>query len=324
MSTVSAPEPATSVPETELVELTHAVRRRLLERGEFLPPDWVEEAAHDLRTGATPGWVIRGPAPALGFLSHRPHRAYGHVHAEPGADAPGRAGRLMEALVAGLPPTAERLDVGLTGLAGPDEETLRGRLGARAGWSVIVRWAMDRPLTGPLPEPLEFGAGIERRPIRTIETTALGALDWVGFLGTPDEGLVAETPEEDARLLGEIRDGRLGRFLDEASAALVAPEGHLVGLLLIAEQSPRRAVILDIVVHPTARRHGLGRALVRFGVRAAAALGYGELRLWVTEANVPARALYVEAGFERKDQAMIYRFTRPGVSNGPPQPQRER
>ncbi|MCI4340202.1 MAG: GNAT family N-acetyltransferase, partial [Thermoplasmata archaeon] len=58
-----------------------------------------------------------------------------------------------------------------------------------------------------------------------------------------------------------------------------------------------------------------------FGLRAARALGYAEVRLWVTEANTPARTLYERHGFRTAQHALIYRFSRP-APGGAPQPQR--
>ena len=160
-------------------------------------------------------------------------------------------------------------------------------------------------------------------PVREIPIDALAALDWAGFHGTPDESLIAETVEEDQEVLGDILGGRLGRFLDEASTALVSPEGHLAGAILTAEQSPRRIVLLDVIVHPGWRRRGLGVFLLRFALRAAAALGYAECRLWVTETNEPARRLYEREGFVPADRAIVYRFSRP-IVGAPAQPHRDR
>lgn len=323
MSDEEGPLPASLVPETELVELTYGLRAALLRRGEYLPSPWVEEAAHDLRVGALLGWVVRGPAPALGFLSVRARRAYGHIHAVQDGGAPARAARLLERLAAELPVSVSRFDVGLTGLDDAGERAVGGSLTGHPGWRTVERWAMDRDLRSALPPDLPLPKGTRRIPPREIDPSALGELDWVAFQGTPDEGFVADSVAEDAKLLAEIQEGRLGRYLPEASAAAVAPEGELVGVVLSAEQSLTRAVMLDLVVHPTHRREGLGRALATFAIRACAALGYAQLRLWVTTANVPAATLYESLGFRRVERARIYRLERAPVPS-PAQSQRDR
>lgn len=302
--------PAALVPEVRLVELTHAVRRELLLRGEFLPPTWVEESAHDLRTGALLGWVTGEGHSALGFVSRRDHRAYAHVHVDESPLAAGRAERLLQRMVGELAPPIRRVDAGVTGLRLEEESGLHDALVRSPGWTALERWAMERPLSLGVPAEPVFPSGGTREAVRSIRLEALGQLDWVSFQGTPDAGLVAETPVEDERLLREILDGQLGRFLDEASAAIVTDQGHLIGLELAAEQSPQRAILLDLVVHPSHRRSGLGKALVDFMLRASAALGYSDVRLWVTQANLQARRLYERVGFRPVLQTWVYRFDR--------------
>jgi ribosomal protein S18 acetylase RimI-like enzyme len=315
--------PATSVPSDELAELTHALRAELLRRGEFLPSPWVEEAAGDLRAGRLAGWVLGGRPPnALAFYTPRGRRAYAHAHLVPADDAVGRAAQLLHRLVAELPPGIQRADIGLTGLSEPEEAELAGRVRTWPGFSILGRRAMDfdlakLPAGGLPPAP----TGIQRLRIRDVPLDAIASLDWIGFQGTPDESLVAETVEDDRTIVSEIVEGRLGLFLDDASTALVNTSGHLVGVLLTAEQSPRRCVFHDLVVHPAHRRKGLGHYLVEFGFRAARALGYSEVRLWVTETNTPARSLYERHGFVPAIGTLIYRFSR-DAAGAAPQPQR--
>jgi ribosomal protein S18 acetylase RimI-like enzyme len=105
----------------------------------------------------------------------------------------------------------------------------------------------------------------------------------------------------------------MGRFLDEASTALIEPEPpRLVGAVLTAERTPRRAIYLDFMVDPERQGHGVGRYLLRWGFRALRALGYDRVGLWVTVTNSAARHLYEELGFRRTATALIYRWERPG------------
>jgi ribosomal protein S18 acetylase RimI-like enzyme len=151
----------------------------------------------------------------------------------------------------------------------------------------------------------------------------LTALDVRAFLGSPDESLVAESFEEDRRVLSEILEGLLGRFLAEASRALVTENGELVAALLTGEQTSRSGVYLDLIVDPAYRKRGLATYLARWGFRALLALGYESVRLWVTESNLPARHLYEALGFLKIDQALIFRWDRPGPPNLSPSVDRE-
>jgi len=315
--------PATSLPTTELVELTHGLRSELLRRGEFLPSAWVEEAATDLHRGDLVGWCTRDGGPALGFFSRRARRAYAHVHVAPGTDGVGRAERLVRTIVASLPPDIERADTGVTGLTEAEEGGLALRLSRSPEFSILERVAMNRGLTDPLPEPPGLPEDLQRDRVRNVALDALARLDWGGYRGSPDESLVADSVEQDRREIEEILGGRLGRFLDEASAVLIDAADRPVGMLLAAEQSPQRAIVLNVVVDPARRGLDLGRFLLRRALRAAAALGYREVRLWVTVTNVPARSLYESEGFARGVRALIYRFERAGAASGP-QPQTSR
>jgi ribosomal-protein-alanine N-acetyltransferase len=74
---------------------------------------------------------------------------------------------------------------------------------------------------------------------------------------------------------------------------LIDPEGGMVLARVVADE----AEILTIAVLPAARRHGLGRALLRTAMDRAAERGAREMFLEVAIANGAARALYAALGF---------------------------
>jgi len=89
----------------------------------------------------------------------------------------------------------------------------------------------------------------------------------------------------------------------ETIATLLGLEG-VFGLqgdqgFILARRILDEAEILTLAVHPSARRQGLGAALVGTAALAAAAAGAKVMFLEVGEANAPAMALYAAAGFER-------------------------
>jgi ribosomal protein S18 acetylase RimI-like enzyme len=310
------PVPATQVPADRLLELTHALRTALALRGEYLPPDWVEGAATDLRADRLTGWVLPGSPGGLAVLSVHGPRAVGHLHVEEGADPIPRGIALLTALRAHVPREAAQTVVGVTGLRDPEERAVEAAFAVDPGFSVLRRFRLVRATSdsGTVPDS-PFPPGARRLPVRDLPLPLLAQLDWAAFQGTSDEAFVAEDVAADQRLLDDILQGRLGRFLDEASAALVDDHDQLNGAILTAEESPRCAVFLDLVVHPAFRRQGVARSMLRWGTRAAAALGYSTVSLWVTETNRPARSLYEQFGFGPDIHTAIYRWSVPGPAS---------
>lgn len=312
----------------ELLELTAGLRRALVQRGEHLPPHWPEEAAEDLKAGRLEGFVLGPPLDprALAFLSLRPRRGFGQVHVASPDDRIPLAWLALSMLPTSAPVTVERIDSGVTGLTAAEERELGETLALRPGFEIVERFGLARPLglDNP-PEVPPLPAGYQFRSVRSFPLETVNALDWEAFRGGPDAAFIADSLESNRRLIEGIIGGQLGRFIDEASVAIADPSGRLVGFLLTVEESPRVGIFVDLAVDPAFRRHGLGRVLVQRGLRALLALGQASARLWVTESNRSARALYESVGFRREESANIYRWRRLG-SVGPdgPSPHVER
>ena len=316
----AAPRPAAGAPRVDLEELLQAVRKELARRDEDPTGAWVEDSAVELASGAKTGVYLPGPQGGLAFFARRGPAAFGHLHTEAGLAV---AQRLAAALVAGLPLEVRSLDLGFSGLPVEEERQLVRELATAPGSAVIDRQAMDRPLTaadGRL--SLDPPPGADRVPIAAVTVDALADLDRLAFRGTVDELLLGSEPDASRRSLEALLEGRLGRFLGEASTALVEPEPtRLVGAVVSAERSARRAIVLALMVDPERRRRGLGRFLLGWTLRALWALGYESARLWVSVRNEPAVELYRRFGFRVALGATIYRWDRP-VSAGQPQSER--
>jgi GNAT superfamily N-acetyltransferase len=321
---VDEPLPAKRASLDDLVEIVHQVRKALLARDESPAGDWVERTAEGLHSGATPGWYYPAAQGAgVSFYSTSGAEAYGHVHV---VDAPGaveRGERLTNALIDHLPKGVLSANLGFTGLSPAPEQELLGRLAQRPGSTVIERMAMERSLgaddgrsPGPVPQ------GLLLVPIRAVTIDALADLDFRSVAGSLDALLIGQRIEEYRRVTAALLDGSLGRFLDEASTALLLPEPpRLVGAILSAERSPRKAIFVNFMVDPEFRRKGYGSYLFRWGLRALWALGYQRVHLWVTAANEPARRLYHEFHLEPTVRSTIYRLVRTADA---PQPHSDR
>ena len=64
------------------------------------------------------------------------------------------------------------------------------------------------------------------------------------------------------------------------------------------DSSPSTGELSGLHVHPSQWSHGFGRNLLERALLEAIVLDFGPLRLWVLEANVRARRLYVSTGWE--------------------------
>jgi ribosomal protein S18 acetylase RimI-like enzyme len=321
---VSAPDgpcPTSGAPRTLLEELLQEVRRELARRDEDPTGAWVEESAADLARGTRPGWFLpRSAGGGLVFYARSGGAAYAHLHTEGGTQA---ARRLAQALLSGLPADIASLDLGFTGLSPEAEQALVAHLAEAPGSTVIERQAMERPLTpadGRL--PAEPPPGLERVPVRAVTLEALAELDRQAFQGSVDELLVGAEPEANRRAMEALLQGRVGRFLDEASCAILASDPtRLLGAVLSAERSSRRAIVGALMVSPSERRRGLGRYLFGWTLRALWALGYESARLWVSVDNSAAVGLYRAFGLRESLFATIYRWDRPSPT---PQPHEAR
>ncbi|MFY9717205.1 MAG: GNAT family N-acetyltransferase [Thermoplasmata archaeon] len=309
---MEAPRSTKGAPRIELEEILQGLRRELLAREESPTGEWVEETARELAFGTKAGWYLP-EGEGLAFFARRAHEAYGHVHVGPGASRTQAASLLAVALLDALPREADSANLGFTGLTPPEEQECATRLAVRPGSTVIARLLVERTLTvedggtaPPVPPTLRAV------PVREVTLDALADLDHRSFAGTVDAYLVGAGPEGTRLAITSMLEGRLGRFVDEASVALFEPDPpRLAAAILTTEQSIRRAIFVDLMVDPARRRHGLGRYLLSWSFRALWALGYTSVRLWVTEGNTAARRLYDGAGFRTVGAATIYRWDRP-------------
>ena len=86
---------------------------------------------------------------------------------------------------------------------------------------------------------------------------------------------------------------------DRASALVALEDGHVlgyVGMMCVLDEGQ----IINVAVHPDARRCGVGRSLMQAAEAYAKERGIVFLSLEVRESNIAARSLYSSLGWEEQ------------------------
>jgi GNAT superfamily N-acetyltransferase len=137
-----------------------------------------------------------------------------------------------------------------------------------------------------------------------------------------DLRLAAELFDGYRQFYGQLTDYSLAeaflrdRFANNDSAVLLATEpqsGEGLGFVQLypsfSSVAARRIWILnDLFVTPTARRRGVGRALLGASREFAASTGAKRLVLSTAAANAEARALYESCGYKKDEVFLVYKL----------------
>jgi ribosomal protein S18 acetylase RimI-like enzyme len=151
--------------------------------------------------------------------------------------------------------------------------------------------------SGPLSPGVEFlamGQEHEEQIAKLVEATYIDTRDCPAVNGL--------RPIEDV-LLGYRATGRY----DSQGWLVVRHQGEDVGCLITADHpqhNTRELIYMGLV--PTARRQGLGTAVVRHALWLTAQAGLQRLVLAVDAANEPALRMYAAAGFQAWDRKSVF------------------
>lgn len=141
------------------------------------------------------------------------------------------------------------------------------------------------------PEPLA-------RRVERSDVAGLGDLMLAAYRGTVDDE--GETEADAVAEVERTLSGEYGPFLTDCSIA-VDDDARIGGASLVTLWDGR-PILAHLVVHPEARRRGLGTFLMATSGNALVRAGYAHVDLFVTEENEPAVSLYRKLGFRVVDR----------------------
>jgi DNA-binding MarR family transcriptional regulator/GNAT superfamily N-acetyltransferase len=145
----------------------------------------------------------------------------------------------------------------------------------------------------------ELGTAPARRALPMLRTHRVGDIGWIisrhGALYAEEYGWDISFEQ----LVAEIAAQFLKAHDDKRERCWIAEvDGEPVGTVMLVKGSDTVAKLRLLIVEPSARGLGIGRALTNECIRFAREAGYTEMTLWTQSILVAARNIYRAAGFQ--------------------------
>ncbi len=210
-------------------------------------------------------------------------------------------------------PTARAVELALQAMPGwrfsTSDPSLAESLLAAGATERRHAHTMSRPSTDPLPATVDPSRRIRVEPLTAAQVDrhalTLGAINLRAYPAGHPDAFDDDEAAAVSQLRAIARGELLGMMMAESRVAIV--EGRIAGAALVVDRpgDPPHAGpwVIDIFRDPDCPARGVGTALLREVVRAAAEAGLPAISLVVSHDNAVARRLYTRLGFIEVDES---------------------
>ncbi len=261
--------------------------------GEALPPNWADERLESVRKGEEFCSAAVEDDRILGIIQYNLQEGRGSAFVSWG-DTPPTA----EAINLLIRKYVEKMPrdtwLRISGIHPNVPEELMEMASSTFGFVRKRRLEMAADLSS-LPESSAPEGSFTTVSITEQSEETLSKLDWDSYSGTVDEGMFANSAEDNRKMFSSLLSGEYGPVITNASRC-VTIEGKPVAMIAVTDIGDG-AFLADIAVLPEYRKKGLGKYLLTNAMKEAAAARKKRMTLWVSEDNKPALTLYSSLGF---------------------------
>lgn len=175
------------------------------------------------------------------------------------------------------------------------------RLAATQGWERTRElWVMRRP-SADLPTAPETPDGIVVRGFEPGDEAELLRVNAAAFAHHPEQGSLDEAG---------LRERMAESWFDPSGLVTAWEDEKLLAFHWTKRHSETEGEVYVVGVDPAAQGRGLGKLVTLLGLNHLAAVGVGQIHLYVEGDNTPAVRLYESLGFTRAAADTHIQYTR--------------
>lgn len=282
------------------------------EFGETLPPNWAEERLESIRKGEESCYAAVDGEKVLGIIQFSQQEGRGSAFVSWSDVQPDKeainllVGEYIEKMPQDMWLRISGIHPNIT------EETMMAA-SSGFGFEKKRRIEMAAELKNTEEKAMPDG-NFATVSVTEQSEEMLSKLDWDSYAGTADEGMFADSAEDNRKMIRALLSGEYGPVITNASRCVVT-EGRPVAMIAVSDIGDS-AFLADIAVLPEYRNKGLGKYLIMNSMHEAAVARKKSMTLWVSEDNEPALTLYSTLGFRKLRVGTYYIRKRKKSSDG--------